>query len=52
MQQVSTDAEAVNKAKTHIETEKASLQDKCDRLQGEVIDYQARYPSCQPVSLN
>ena len=42
MQQVSTDAESAKQVKVQLEAERASLQNKCDKLQGELIDYQAR----------
>ena len=42
IQQVSCDAENVKEAKAHVENEKRSLQEKCERLHTEVIDFQAR----------
>ena len=42
LQQVSGDMESLNQAKVQLESDKAQLQERCDRLQGELIDYQAR----------
>ena len=43
IQQVSRDAESVKEAKAQLENEKKGLQEKCERLHADVIDFQARY---------
>ena len=42
IQQVSRDGESVKEAKAQLESEKKGLQEKCERLHADVIDFQAR----------
>lgn len=41
--QLSQDTETLGKIRSQLEQEKSVLTEKCDKLQGELIDFQARY---------
>ena len=41
--QLSEDAETLTKIRSELEREKVQLTEKCDRLEGELMDYKARW---------